>query len=619
MKTETDCLLDRLLSERSVRMAFQPIVDLTDGSVFGYEALARGEGLLEMPGALFSYARARGKSWELEKTCRENALAQIRGSMQAVPNARLFLNVSPGILADNRFLDTLSCETTGFSPEKIVIELTEQECLENRALLKDRVQSLSEKGFALALDDFGAGNSGLKTLLECQPTYIKFDRDLVRGIDTALFRRQLVKSFVQFAGTVGTTLIAEGVETWNEAKALLRLGFRFAQGFLFQRPSFSFREIGQDVQLRLHFLAKEMEDRIGPDLAETLRDLYEPCEILDVKGKTCEELDRLFRKNTLVDHLVLANEGKPPSLVTRQHFYFITGGPVGYSLYQKKPASLAAKPNPLLVREDVSVTTLAELAMNRKPEDLYDPVLITDKEERILGTITMRKLIIRSKELETENALDCNPLSGLPGNRAIGKWIDAALSHPVFTLVYADLDHFKKYNDRYGFLRGDRMIRFTADLFREFLPRMGKQARLGHIGGDDFVVISLSTIPEETLGSFCNAFDERKRLFFETEDLERGTFLALNRAGEEQEIPLVTVSLAVILETNLPENPHPGVLSRESAALKSLVKKRNAQTRKSGFLLDRRRYFLGGVVFQGSPGLSETKGASERQPCLKPL
>lgn len=58
MKTETDCLLDRLLSERSVRMAFQPIVDLTDGSVFGYEALARGEGLLEMPGALFSLARA---------------------------------------------------------------------------------------------------------------------------------------------------------------------------------------------------------------------------------------------------------------------------------------------------------------------------------------------------------------------------------------------------------------------------------------------------------------------------------------------------------------------------------------------------------------------------------
>ena len=619
MKTETACLLDQLLSERSIRMAFQPIVDLTDGSVFGYEALARGEGLLEMPGALFSLAKAQGKSWELEKTCRENALVQIRESISVAPNTRFFLNVSPGILADNRFLDAISCEMADFSPEKIVIELTEQECLENRALLKDRVQSLLEKGFALALDDFGAGNSGLKTLLECQPSYIKLDRDLVRDIDTALFRRQLVKSFVQFAGTVGTTRIAEGVETWNEVKALLRLGFRFAQGFLFQRPSFSFREIGPDVRERLHFLAREMEDRLSPDLAENLSDLYEPCEILDGKGKTCEELDRLFRKNTLVDHLVLTNEGNPPSLVTRQHFYFITGGPVGYSLYQKKPASLAAKPNPLLVREDVSITTLAELAMKRKPQDLYDPVLITDKEERILGTITMRKLIIRAKELETENALDCNPLSGLPGNHAIAKWIDAALSHPVFTLVYADLDHFKEYNDRYGFLRGDEMIRFTANLFREFLPRMGNQARLGHIGGDDFVLISLSTIPEEILGAFCNEFDERKRVFFETEDLQRGAFLALNRAGEEQEIPLVTVSLAVILETNLPENPHPGVLSRESAALKSLVKKRNAQTRKSGFLLDRRRYFLGGVVFRDTPGLLKTKSEGMMQPCLKPL
>lgn len=619
MGSETDCLLDRLLAEKSVHMAFQPIVDLSDGSVFGYEALARGEGPLEMPGALFPCAKARDKSWELEKTCRENALAQVRRSMPDAPPACLFLNASPSIFADSRFLDAISCETAGFSPEKIVIELTEQECLENRALLKDRVQSLSEKGFALALDDFGAGNSGLKTLLECQPRYIKLDRDLVRDIDKAPFRRQLVKSFVHFARTVGTTLIAEGVETWNEMETLLRVDIRLAQGFLLQRPSFDFREIGHDIRERLRFLVKDVGVPADPDRTENLRDLYEPCEILYGSGKTCEELDRLFRKNRMVDHLVLANEGKPPSLVTRQHFYFITGGPVGYSLYQKKPASLAAKPSPLEVREDVSITTLADLAMKRKPEDLYDPVVITDKEERILGTVTMRKLIIRSKELETENALGCNPLSGLPGNRAIEKWIAATLSHPVFTLVYADLDHFKEYNDRYGFLRGDDLIRFTADLFREYLPRMGKQAHLGHIGGDDFVVISLDTIPEGILSTFCNAFDERKRAFFDTEDLERGGYPALNRSGEEQEIPLVTVSLAVIMETNLPANPHPGVLSRESAALKSLVKKRNSQTRKSGFMLDRRGYNLGGVIFQTSSGFLKTKGTSDMQPCLKPL
>ena len=600
-------LLEQILSEKAVRIAFQPIVDLSDGSVFGHEALARGKGALEMPGALFPCARTLGKTWELEKTCRENALAAMGKGNSPLQPCRLFLNASPRVFADPRFPEVLAREIgriPGISRDQIVVELTEQEGLEDESLLKFQARHLSGHGFSVALDDFGAGNSGLRILMECCPAFLKLDRGIIRGIDRSALRMQLVKSLVTFADAVGTTLIGEGVETWEEVESLAQLGVRYAQGFLLGRPSFERTEPDPAMRKKLASLCGPWRKEHGMELGILLRDLREPCETFSSEGRTCEELDRTFRKNPEIDHLVLVENGRVSGLVTRQHFYFITGGPVGYSLYQKRPAHSVAKKNPLKVQEGISVTTLADLAMKRKPEDLYDPVVVTDTEDRVLGTVTMRKLIMRSKELETERAMDCNPLTGLPGNRAIERWISSALAQPSFTLIYADLDHFKEYNDRYGFLRGDDLIRFTAGLFRDFLPKIGPEACLGHVGGDDFVFISPGRVREEALAALCEAFDQGKERFFDPEDLERGAYHALNRAGELQAIPLVTLSLAVIVESNLPENPHPGVLSSESAALKKAVKKQNGQTRKSGFLVDRRLCPVGGIIFHPPSGFS---------------
>lgn len=272
MDTGNEGLLERLISEKSLQVAFQPIVDLDGVTVLGYEALARGTGPLEMPGALFPCAKALGKSWELEKSCREKALSKAAGPGDPQKACLLFLNASPTIFADPRFPAALSREVgeqTGFSPDRVVVELTEQERLEDNSLLHRQIQHLSEHGFAVALDDFGAGNAGLKVLLECCPSFLKLDRDIIREVDKSAIRRQLVKSLVHFAEAVNTCLIAEGVETWEELETLASIGVRYAQGYLLGRPSFDWAGLAPEVKARLASMAGPKRKRPGSNWAST--------------------------------------------------------------------------------------------------------------------------------------------------------------------------------------------------------------------------------------------------------------------------------------------------------------------------------------------------------------
>ena len=181
---------------------------------------------------------------------------------------------------------------------------------------------------------------------------------------------------------------------------------------------------------------------------------------------------------------------RPVALLTRQHFYDKTSGPVGYSLFSRKPVEEVAKTSLLLVVESTHITTLAKLAMDRMRADLYDPVIVTDDEGRFVGTVTMKQLITRSAELEVQNAAGASPLTGLPGNRTITKWLQDAMDAGRFGVVYADLDHFKEYNDAYGFLAGDELIRLAARVLGEGTRRIDEAARLGHVGGDDFVIVA---------------------------------------------------------------------------------------------------------------------------------
>ena len=220
--------LRRVLTEHEFHPVFQPIIDLETRSVLGYEALTRFHDGTP-PDVRFVEAVGVGLGPDFE-------LATIRAALDA--GARLpvdlflSINVSPEFVlhADRRFRQLIDA-----SARPLVVELTEHAPIDDYRVMRDALGKLGDVG--LAVDDAGAGYASLRHILELRPTYAKLDISLVRGIDGDDLRQALAAGVQYFASKMGCRLIAEGVESNEEAEVLQRLGIEYAQGYLFGRPA----------------------------------------------------------------------------------------------------------------------------------------------------------------------------------------------------------------------------------------------------------------------------------------------------------------------------------------------------------------------------------------------
>jgi diguanylate cyclase (GGDEF)-like protein len=154
----------------------------------------------------------------------------------------------------------------------------------------------------------------------------------------------------------------------------------------------------------------------------------------------------------------------------------------------------------------------------------------------------IRGVLRRSRDTRTQS-----PLTGLPGNVRIEEEIDARVerSEP-FAILYADLDHFKAYNDHYGFMRGDEVIQTTARLLGDVARGASDGAAfIGHVGGDDFVVVVMPELAERVADAIVSAFDEAAPAFYDDADRERGFVEVTNRRGELQRYGMLTLSIGI--------------------------------------------------------------------------
>jgi len=230
--------LDHILAGAHVSCVYQPVVRLKDYVVVGYELLARGplHSDLHCADALFDAARASDRLVELDRLCRRTAAR----SSETLPEEILrFVNIDPG--AFFRLLsDVAITEYIADIPEALrtrtVLEITEKSVIDDFAHCRDVIARLRKHGFRVAVDDAGAGYSGLQTIVETEPDYIKLDISLTRNIDQSLVKQKLVRTLGAFCRDAGIQLIAEGVETQAQLDALLRLEVPLAQGYLFALP-----------------------------------------------------------------------------------------------------------------------------------------------------------------------------------------------------------------------------------------------------------------------------------------------------------------------------------------------------------------------------------------------
>jgi EAL domain-containing protein (putative c-di-GMP-specific phosphodiesterase class I) len=225
---DTGATLSRAIG--SLWMAYQPIVRATDGSVYGYEALVRSaEPRLPDPGALFTTAERLGRVWDVSSAVRSRVAAGIR------PGCRhRFLNVHPLDLGDPRLYDR--AEALAERAGQVVLEITERATLGSIPDLRGKVLTLRDMGFRIAVDDLGAGYSGLSSFAALEPDVVKLDMSLVRGIDQEDVKRKLVSSMTTLCRELGVLVVAEGVETQRESEVLTELGCELLQGFYYGRP-----------------------------------------------------------------------------------------------------------------------------------------------------------------------------------------------------------------------------------------------------------------------------------------------------------------------------------------------------------------------------------------------
>lgn len=219
-----------------VSMAFQPIVDLEDGAIFAHEALVRtpeGGGA----GEVMSLVNDENR-YGFDQKCRVTA---IRLAAELGLTETLSINFMPNAVHDPELcLRTTiwAAENYGFPIERIVFEFTEDQRLLDPARLREMIRKYRIFGLRTAIDDFGAGYSGLALLADLQPDFIKIDMALVRGIESDPVRQEIVAAIAEMTRGLGVRPIAEGVETAGELRALRDLGIRLVQGFLIARPAF---------------------------------------------------------------------------------------------------------------------------------------------------------------------------------------------------------------------------------------------------------------------------------------------------------------------------------------------------------------------------------------------
>jgi EAL domain-containing protein (putative c-di-GMP-specific phosphodiesterase class I) len=231
-QTEKVSRIQSILRTEAPAMVYQPVFRLSDMRVLGAEALARFEvAPYRSPDKWFAEACEAGLRTELELKAIRNALSQIK----AVANSASFylaINSSPQTIMNEGFWQTIAC----FPPGRLILEITEHDHVENYDDLIRSLSALRTQGLKIAIDDAGSGYASMRHILNVHPDFIKLDVSLTRGIDADKMKRALARALIEFGRETECKIVAEGVESEAEMKALRALGVHAAQGYLLSRP-----------------------------------------------------------------------------------------------------------------------------------------------------------------------------------------------------------------------------------------------------------------------------------------------------------------------------------------------------------------------------------------------
>ncbi len=524
-RTRHPWLLDDL--SQHVQMHFQPIVDFTqNGKIFGYEALCRlrdPEGNLLNGEQAFRLARQVKRETDLDMACQHLALAGKAASI--AEGTPLFINVLPQTIMRNDWLEIMleALDRHGIERRDVVVEIVESEHV-SPELLARHCDAIRMQGLRIALDDMGSGFNGLSTLAVVKADFIKIDRTIVHEAQGSRVRTVLLEAIISMAQRLGCTIVAEGLERVEDITYCQDLGLVYAQGYYFARPELNPTASVTALPVRDESHRSPIPDEFRITEFVSRGITIEVNTPIDVARK-------IFIDNPDVACAVVLDNLRPIGLLKRGKVFTHKNDALGNY----------CDPLPRMITSRMPSATLARGLYLERGE--IEPWIMVSDDGVYVGIIHPLEIMSQIINRKTSSG-NLHPLSHLTTGPTLRQSLDISLrNNPTTQLVYIDLDHFKAYNDRYGFIRGDAMIRLLSEIVRqEFHNRTG--TLVGHIGGDDFVLI-LDHEDSHLINILLNVISHFQALavhLYDSSDLERGFFTT----EDGKDHPVASVSIAIV-------------------------------------------------------------------------
>ncbi len=266
----------------------------------------------------------------------------------------------------------------------------------------------------------------------------------------------------------------------------------------------------------------------------------EPVQLLTL---AVDVLNQFSRDDTIMAIPVINELLQPVGLITRRKTLAVFGHKFSYELNSRKTVEIIMEKQPLIFDSGSDIEAISRAMTKRDSMHAFDPAIMTLNGE-YCGLLSVITLLKRMTDIRIELALDSNPLSRLPGNNSINQEVDHRLQqNKSFMLCYIDIDSFKAFNDYYGYERGDRVIQVVAGILKDV---SGSNDFVGHIGGDDFVMLLEADNWRSKAELILQYFSTESILMYQAEDRERGYIIAESRQGQQLHFDLMSLSMAVV-------------------------------------------------------------------------
>jgi len=530
--------LQKLIDERLLTPLFQPIVDWNRQRILGYEALIRGpeNTNLHAPDQLFAAAQSHHQLAALEFACREVSCETF--AALGLPG-KLFLNMSPLSFTDSEYRNGVTREIlqrVGLSTERIVFELTERQPLDEPALLSRATAHFRRQGFAVALDDLGAGYAGLRVWSELYPDYVKIDRHFISGIDTDSVKREFIRAMLAIAHRTGNKVIAEGIETREELQTLVSMGVDYFQGFFLGRPTA--RPLTQ-LPTELTTLAL-MTPRRHDVFSRCLRDISRYVRPLPPNKPTDQVVQR-FLADPDLNSLPVVDGTQPIGMISRSELLEMYSRQYSRYLHANKPIASFISKRAMVLEGDSELKSVGQ-SLTEKPGQNLNMDIMVCEQGAYFGVARVQNLLRAITEEKLTAARHSNPLTQLPGNVPLYEWVDHLLGQRLpFVAAYCDINHFKPFNDAFGYSYGDDVIVRLSQLLSSNLDE--RCDFLGHVGGDDFIIIFQSCDWEQRCERIVAAFPQ---MVSEVLSPAQQDYWSRDRAGRRQRFGSLTLAIGCV-------------------------------------------------------------------------